>query len=189
MTTPQVSLPGFPKCILIAYHELCHALHGASISARCEHCSDGHHAALAGNGVVPAAIQDPFLQRLVRKDVITAKKVGQKAKELMKDAPAVEQQLILRAESTKEHLARLFELQEGYQERLTTFLRTAAQSIGQAELTQQVSSRLTLFITNSRRLTFSFYLWGQRCIILMPDGHVPRRCMQISLYTSEKVSS
>ena len=102
----------------------------------------------AGNGVVPAAIQDPFLQRLVRKDVITAKKVGQKAKELMKDAPAVEQQLMLRAESTKEHLARLFELQEGYQERLTTFLRTAAQSIGQAELIQQVSCYPTLITVN-----------------------------------------
>ena len=102
------------------------------------------HDNFAGNGVGPAAIQDPFLQRLVRKDVITAKKVGQKAKDLMKDAPAVEQQLILRAESTKEHLARLFELQEGYQERLATFLRKAADSVGQAELTQQVSPPLHL---------------------------------------------
>lgn len=33
------------------------------------------YAALAGNGVVSAAIQDPFLQRLVRKDITTAKKV------------------------------------------------------------------------------------------------------------------
>ena len=34
--------------------------------------------------MAPAAIQDPFLQRLVRKDTITAKKVAQKVKELMK---------------------------------------------------------------------------------------------------------
>ena len=88
--------------------------------------------------MAPAAIQDPFLQRLVRKDVTTAKKVAQKARELMKDAPAVEQHLILRAEATKEHLARLFELQEGYQERLASFLRAAAQSLGQAEVAQQV---------------------------------------------------
>ena len=93
--------------------------------------------------MAPAAIQDPFLQQLVRKDVTTAKKVAQKAKDLMQDAPAVEKQLILRAESTKEHLARLFELQEGYQESLTSFLRTAASSIGQADLAQQVNDRPT----------------------------------------------
>ena len=34
--------------------------------------------------MAPAAIQDPFLQRLVRKDTMTAKKVAQKVKELMK---------------------------------------------------------------------------------------------------------
>ena len=34
--------------------------------------------------MAPAAIQDPFLQRLVRKDTITAKRVAQKVKELMK---------------------------------------------------------------------------------------------------------
>lgn len=56
----------------------------------------------------------------------------------MKDAPEVEKQLILRAESTKEHLARLFELQEGYQERLAGCLRSAGQAADQAELTQQV---------------------------------------------------
>ena len=141
MTTPQVTTPELPKSILAAHDERCHALYAACICAICIHHDEDHDPPHAGNGVVPATIQDPFLQRLVRKDVITAKKVGQKAKELMKDAPAVEQQLILRAESTKEHLARLFELQEGYQERLTTFLRTAAQSVGQAELTQQVSCR------------------------------------------------
>ena len=105
--------------------------------------------------MAPAAIQDPFLQQLVRKDVITAKKVAQKAKELMKDAPAVEKQLILRAESTKEHLARLFELQEGYQERLAGFLRAAANSVGQAELTQQVCDCWHLCNAHKIRLSCS----------------------------------
>lgn len=78
--------------------------------------------------MIPAAIQDPFLQRLVRKDVLTTKKVAQKAKDLMKDAPEVEKELILRAESTKEHLAQLFDLQESYNGRLTALVSSAAQS-------------------------------------------------------------
>lgn len=124
----------------VAFHAPCHVpyeIHTSGIADSPKHC----HNDFAGNGVGPAAIQDPFLQRLVRKDITTARKVSQKAKDLMKDAPAVEHQLILRAESTKEHLARLFELQEGYQERLATFLRTAADSVGQAELVQQVRRR------------------------------------------------
>ena len=65
--------------------------------------------------------------------------MSQKAKELMKDAAEVEKHLILRAESTKEHLARLFELQECYQERLASFVRTAGQNAEQPELTEQVT--------------------------------------------------
>ena len=89
-----------------------------------------------------SAIQDPFLQRLVRKDVATAKKVSQKAKELMKDAPEVEKELIMRAESTKEHLAQLFELQESYRKRLTDCLRLAGQNADQPALQEQVGTNL-----------------------------------------------
>ena len=92
----------------------------------------------AGNGMVANAIQDPFLQRLVRKDVAAAKKVSQKAKELMKDAPEVEKELIMRAECTKEHLAHLFELQESYHKCLTDCLRLAGQKADQPALQEQV---------------------------------------------------
>ena len=92
----------------------------------------------AGNGVANNAIQDPFLQRLVRKDAATAKKVSQKAKELMKDAPEVERELIMRAECTKEHLAQLFDLQESYHKRLTDCLQLAGQNADQPALQEQV---------------------------------------------------
>ena len=92
--------------------------------------------------MVANAIQDPFLQRLVRKDVATAKKVSQKAKELMKDAPEVEKELIMRAECTKEHLAQLFELQESYHKRLTDCLRLAGQDADQPAVQEQVGTYL-----------------------------------------------
>ena len=92
--------------------------------------------------MVASAIQDPFLQRLVRKDVATAKKVSQKAKELMKDAPEVEKELIMRAECTKEHLAQLFELQESYHKRLTDCLRLVGQDADQSALQEQVELEL-----------------------------------------------
>ena len=92
----------------------------------------------AGNGIVTNAIQDPFLQRLVCKDVAAAKKVSQKAKELMKDAPEVEKELIIQAERTKEHLAQLFDLQESYHKRLTDCLQLAGQNAEHPALQEQV---------------------------------------------------
>ena len=100
--------------------------------------------------MVANAIQDPFLQRLVRKDVATAKKVSQKAKELMKDAPEVEKELIMRAECTKEHLAQLFELQESYRKRLTDCLRLAGQNTDQPALQTQVENKLPMACTPLR---------------------------------------
>lgn len=94
----------------------------------------------AGNGVVSNAIHDPFLQRLVCKDMATAKKVSQKTKELMKDAPELEKELILRAERTKEHLAQLFDLQESYHKRLTDCLRLVGQTADQPALQEQVET-------------------------------------------------
>ena len=92
--------------------------------------------------MVANAIQDPFLQRLVRKDMAAAKKVSQKAKELMKDAPEVEKELIMRAEYTKEHLAQLFDLQESYHKRLTDCLQLAGQNADQHALQTQVGTKL-----------------------------------------------